>query len=56
MNNNIKLILNNHIQTDIIQNNKKKEMNHCLGLKNIGAIYYMNATIQCLCHIRSLTL
>ena len=54
MNNNIKLKFNNHIQTDIIQNTKKKEMYHCLGLKNIGTIYYMNATIQCLCHIRSL--
>jgi hypothetical protein len=55
-NNNIELILNNHNQTDIIQNNKKKEMDHCLGLENIDATCYMNPTIQCLCHIRSLTL
>ena len=34
----------NQIQT-------KKEPNHCLGLENIGATCYMNATIQCLCHI-----
>ena len=54
MNNNIKLIFNNIIQTDNIQNNNKKEMVHCLGLENIGATCYMNATIQCLCHIRSL--
>ena len=35
---------------DIIQ----KEPNHCLGLQNIGATCYMNATIQCLCHVRKL--
>ena len=34
----------NQIQT-------KKEPNHCLGLENIGATCYMNATIQCLCHV-----
>ena len=32
-----------------IQTNK--EPNHCLGLENIGATCYMNATIQCLCHV-----
>ena len=54
MNNNIKLNFNNFIQIDNIQNNNKKKMVHCLGLENIGATCYMNATIQCLCHISSL--
>ena len=31
-----------------------KELNHCLGLQNVGATCYMNATLQCLCHITSL--
>ena len=33
---------------------KMKEGNHCLGLQNIGATCYMNATIQCLCHVTKL--
>ena len=38
-----------------IQKEKKiKEGNHCLGLQNIGATCYMNATIQCLCHVTKL--
>ena len=41
---------NMKIRNDII----KDEPNHTLGLQNIGATCYMNATIQCLCHIRNI--
>ena len=32
----------------------KKDPDHCLGLENIGATCYMNATIQCLCHVSNI--
>jgi len=51
INDNLNLIGN----IKIINPNKNrysiKEPNHCLGLENIGATCYMNATIQCLCHV-----
>ena len=31
-----------------------EDVKHCLGLQNIGATCYMNATIQCLCHVLNL--
>ena len=34
--------------------NQTRGPSHCLGLQNIGATCYMNATLQCLCHINSL--
>ena len=33
------------------QNIVRKDPKHCLGLENIGATCYMNATLQCLCHV-----
>jgi len=39
----------NNIHSKIIQ--VKKGPNHCLGLENIGANFYINVAIQCLCHV-----
>ena len=41
------------IPTDIIKTSSF-DNNHTLGLENIGATCYMNATLQCLCHVSSL--
>ena len=41
----------NNYNYNLKQIQAKKEPNHCLGLENIGATCYMNATIQCLCHV-----
>ena len=40
------------IPNDPIPN--QPDYNHTLGLENIGATCYMNATLQCLCHVSSL--
>ena len=34
-----------------IEEPEPEKPSHCLGLENIGATCYMNATIQCLCHV-----
>ena len=53
------IIDNNLNKIGVFLNIKKKkkyhirEPNHCLGLKNIGT-YYLNPTIQCLCHLLSM--
>ena len=34
-----------------VESKLNKTLNHCLGLENLGALPYINATIQCLCHV-----
>ena len=56
MNNNINLNLNNslnnvNIFNDIILEFKKPPL---IGLQNIGSAHYINAILQCFCHIRKL--
>ena len=59
--NNTQLIINENLKQigifiNFIQNknSKKNEPMHTKGLQNIGATCYMNATIQCLCHVTNL--
>ena len=59
--NNVNLIGNNNHTfaqvTKIVSDNPfdtpTENIKHYLGLQNIGATCYMNATLQCLCHIKS---
>ena len=51
INDNLKLIGNIKIINPTKKRKAMKDPNHCLGLENIGATCYMNATIQCLCHV-----
>ena len=55
---NVLNIINYNNNSFNIKNPKKKpppiKKSHALGLENIGATCYMNATLQCLCHIDSI--
>ena len=47
-------INNNQIKSEIINIDLRNYFNYCpkIGLQNIGATCYMNATLQCFCHIK----
>ena len=52
--NNNNFINNNQINNGIINMDLRNLFKYCpkIGLQNIGATCYMNATLQCFCHIK----